>query len=63
MLMDGNRWVRVLAVSMLLAVSGCGGEKPAPAKTAGELSEEEKQQVRELNEQRTDEWGKPVKKK
>lgn len=63
MRMDGSRWVRVLAVGVLLAFTGCGGEKPAPVKTAEELSEQEKQQVRELNEQRTDEWGKPVKKR
>lgn len=57
------RLVRASVVLGLLALGGCGGEKVAPAKSADELSEAEKQQVRELNEQRTDEWGKPVKKK
>ena len=34
---------------------GCGGKPPQP-KT--DLNEQEKQQVRELNQQRADEWGK-----
>jgi hypothetical protein len=46
----------------LLFVAGCGGEAPAPPKTAGDLSEQEKQQIRELNEQRAQEWGTPKRK-
>jgi hypothetical protein len=38
-----------------LVLAGCGGSAPQP-KT--DLNEQEKQQVRELNEQRVDEWGK-----
>jgi hypothetical protein len=44
-----------LAVVALLGLAGCGGKPPQP-KT--DLNEQEKQQVRELNEQRVDEWGK-----
>ena len=43
----------------LLVIAGCGGEAPAPPKTAAELTEQEKQQIRELNEQRAQEWGTP----
>lgn len=46
------QWV---ALGTLLFACGCGGSPPAP-KT--DLNEQEKQQVRELNEQRLDEWGK-----
>jgi hypothetical protein len=42
-------------VLCLLMAAGCGGSSSQP-KT--DLSEQEKQQVRELNEQRMDEWGK-----
>jgi hypothetical protein len=48
---------RVLALMLLIAASGCG-EQPTAPKTAAELTEQEKQQLRELNEQRVDEWGK-----
>ena len=51
----GSKWLRGLAVVAVLALAGCGGKPPQP-KT--DLNEEEKQQVRELNEQRMDEWGK-----
>jgi len=50
-----HRLVRDFAVLALLIAAGCGGSPPQP-KT--DLSEQEKQQVRELNEQRMDEWGK-----
>jgi hypothetical protein len=39
-------------------MTGCGG-KDIPAKT--ELTDQDKQQIEELNKQRVDEWGKPVK--
>ena len=47
----------VLAAA-LLAAAGCGGPPTTtvPKKT-GELTEKEKQQIRELNEQRAQEWG------
>lgn len=44
-----------LAAGTVLLFAGCGGKPPQP-KT--DLNEQEKQQVRELNEQRMDEWGK-----
>jgi hypothetical protein len=47
----------VLAAAMTLAAAGCGGPKEAGPKTAEELSEIEKQQIQELNEQRQEEWG------
>ena len=50
--------VRALPLWLLLVASGCGGAATTPPKTASELSEQEKQQLRELNEQRVDEWGK-----
>jgi hypothetical protein len=56
--------VRVACLSvMLVSLAGCGGPKPAPAKSAAELTEAEKQQIRELNEQRTQEWGSAPKRK
>jgi hypothetical protein len=45
----------VLAAAAVFAVVGCGTEPTSPIK--GELSEQEKQQIKELNEQRQDEWG------
>jgi hypothetical protein len=47
----------------LLTAAGCGGYEPAPPKTAGELSEQEKQQLKELDEQRAQEWGGAPKRK
>lgn len=50
----------VLAWAVALTIlAGCGGETPAPPKTAADLTEQEKQQIRELNEQRAQEWGTP----
>jgi hypothetical protein len=43
-----------------MAIVGCGGEAPSAPRTAAELSEAEKQQIRELNEQRAQEWGTPL---
>lgn len=43
-----------LAVLALVLAAGCGEEKSVP-KT--DLTEEEKKQLEELNEQRLDEWG------
>jgi len=53
-------WSSFLAgviVALPLVLAGCGGSGPAPTKTADQLSEEEKQQLRDLNEQRAQEWG------
>ncbi len=58
----GGSWLSLFAALACVALMGCGGEKLSPPKTAGELTEQEKQQVRELNEQRASEWG-PAKKK
>jgi outer membrane biogenesis lipoprotein LolB len=44
----------VLAAGALL-LSGCGGESSTPPKQ--DLSEQDKQQIKELQEQRTQEWG------
>ena len=48
----------VFVAAVLAVMTGCGG-KDIPAKT--ELSDQDKQQIEELNKQRVDEWGKPVK--
>ena len=48
-----------LLVLAALALTGCG-EKPAPPKA--DLTEKEKQHIRELNEQRASEWGSTKKK-
>jgi hypothetical protein len=53
------RVTRVTFPLLLLAALGCGGAETTPPKSAAELSEQEKQQVRELNEQRASEWGTP----
>jgi hypothetical protein len=47
-----------LAVFCAAAITGCGG-KDVPAKTV--LTDQDKQQIEELNKQRLDEWGKPIK--
>jgi predicted small lipoprotein YifL len=49
-----GRLISLFVVAFLLSISGCG-EKPAAPKT--DLSEQDKQQIRELNEQRAQEWG------
>jgi hypothetical protein len=56
-----RRGFLVFAV-VLSSLAGCGGEAPSPPKTAADLTEQEKQQIRELNEQRAQEWGTPKKK-
>ncbi len=57
-----ERVVHVMALAMLFAALGCGGATTTPPKSAGELSEQEKQQLRDLNEQRASEWGTPKRK-
>jgi hypothetical protein len=44
-----------VAWGVVLLASGCGATASAPK---ADLNEQEKQQLRELNEQRVDEWGK-----
>jgi hypothetical protein len=56
------RFLPAALLGVLVTIVGCGGEAPAPPKTAAELSEQEKQQIRDLNEQRAQEWGTPKKK-
>jgi hypothetical protein len=54
----------VLAIATIGAATGCSVETPTAApKTSEELTEQEKQQIRDLNEQRAQEWGMKVKKK
>ena len=48
--------VRIFTVAAALGAGGCGSEEEPKPKL--ELTEEEKKQVEELNEQRMDEWGK-----
>lgn len=58
-----NRFSLRLSACLLVlicaaAITGCGG-KDVPAKTV--LTDQDKQQIEELNKQRLDEWGKPIK--
>jgi hypothetical protein len=59
---DNCRGIVLAWAVALTIVAGCGGEAPTPPKTAADLTEQEKQQIRELNEQRAQEWGTPKKK-
>jgi hypothetical protein len=53
--MPAIRQVRFVVAAVLLALSGCGErESPQPKK---DLSEKDKQQIRELNQQRASEWS------
>jgi hypothetical protein len=45
---------RLLVVTAVLAMAGCGEPESKPIR---DLSDEHKKQLQELNEQRTDEWG------
>jgi hypothetical protein len=51
---------RQLIIAIALVTAGCGGEASIPPKSG--LSEQEKEQIKDLNEQRAQEWG-PAKKK
>lgn len=53
-----TRYSFALLVVLAAALSGCG-EKDIGPKT--ELTDEHKEQLKELNQQRVDEWGKKVK--
>lgn len=58
--MSNRPWILLPVVVLALVVAGCGSSKDIPPKQT--LSEKEKQQVKELNEQREQEWGGPKKK-
>jgi hypothetical protein len=45
---------RLLALAVVLTVVGCSASESTPRTS---LSEEQKQQLQELDEQRQDEWG------
>jgi hypothetical protein len=48
-------FLRALTISSVLLTAGCGGEPSTPPKT--DLSEQEKEQIKDLNQQRAQEWG------
>lgn len=48
-------WAGVWLLAILGGLAGCGSSETTTVKK--DLSEEEKQQLRELNEQRASEWG------
>ena len=53
-----NFGLAIVLAAALVAVAGCGGPPTTTVpKQSGELTEKEKQQIRELNEQRAEEWG------
>jgi len=54
-------WVGVLVLVMLGGMVGCGSSETTSVKK--DLSEEEKRQLQELNEQRASEWGTMPKRK
>jgi hypothetical protein len=57
-----TRLIRVMMVVVCTApVLGCGGSQPATVKET--LSEQEKQQVQDLNKQRQSEWSNTPKQK
>ncbi|MFM8275341.1 MAG: hypothetical protein ACKODX_23815 [Gemmata sp.] len=45
-----------LAAAVALAATGCGGSAPTGAPPKDGLTDKEKQQVKDLNEQRKEEW-------
>jgi hypothetical protein len=56
-----NAWNRYyLLAALLLIAAGCGRRESEQPKV--DLSEKEKQQIRELNEQRASEWSSTRKK-
>lgn len=56
-----NRFIppALLALAVALSAGGCGSTEPTGPKQT--LSEQDKQQIKELDEQREQEWG-PAKK-
>ncbi len=50
---------RAPVVALLLAAAGCG--KAEPTGPRSDVTEKDLQQVKELNQQRQDEWGKKKK--
>lgn len=55
-----HRWRLAVLVATLAAV-GCGGDDSAGPKQS--LTEKDQQHVKQLNDQRADEWGSTNKKK
>jgi hypothetical protein len=58
-------WKPVASVMVGLTVAsfaGCQRDTGGVPKATGELTEEQKQQIRQLNEQRAEEWGTPKRK-
>lgn len=50
-----RKWAGGLLLLTLASWTGCGSSEPTTIKK--ELTEEEKRQIQELNEQRASEWG------
>jgi uncharacterized protein YceK len=50
-----RKWAGAWLLVVLAGLAGCGSSETTTVKK--DLSEEEKQQLRELNEQRASEWG------
>lgn len=46
---------RAFVLCGALVMLGCGGESSTPPKS--DLTEQDKQQIKDLNEQRASEWG------
>jgi hypothetical protein len=55
LLIPSLRSARPVLFALLLATNGCGERESTAPKV--DLSEKEKQQIRELNEQRASEWS------
>ena len=55
------RPVLAIVLCLIASVVGCGGGGDDTGPKTGDLTEEQKKQIEELNNQRVDEWGKKVK--
>jgi hypothetical protein len=62
MVFAGKHVLLVMLTCLVLGAAGCNRDTGSAPKTTGELTEEQKLQIRQLNEQRAEEWGTPKRK-
>ncbi len=51
-----------IVLCVVVGLAGCSRDTGGTPTPTGELTEEQKQQIRQLNEQRAEEWGTPKRK-